>query len=169
MNDEIKFDHFENINELLEHIDLWYEEEDIYYERWFGLNDLKKLKDYITNLQQINKNLTNSLNKKVEEGIKLQQENGKLQEQFKDWKKEIEKEKIYYLCDRTDCCGRIKDSKKYSSIYHELKDYKSRNEKAIEILSCVSDTIAVRGQIKDTWELHKILEAKDILQGSDKE
>ena len=52
MNDEIKFDHFENINELLEHIDLWYEEEDIYYERWFGLNDLKKLKDYITNLQE---------------------------------------------------------------------------------------------------------------------
>ena len=28
-------------------------------------------------------------------------------------------------CNRTDCCGRIKDSKKYSSIYHELKELKS--------------------------------------------
>lgn len=33
------------------------------------------LLDYITNLQQINDNLTTSLNKKIEEGINLQQEN----------------------------------------------------------------------------------------------
>ena len=57
MNKELKFDHFKNINELLEHIDIWYKEDDIDYTRWFGLNDLKQLKDYITNIQQENKQL----------------------------------------------------------------------------------------------------------------
>lgn len=114
MNNEIKFDHFENINELLEHIDLWYEEEDIYYERWFGLNDLKKLKDYITNLQQINKNLTNSLNKKVEEGIKLQLENEKLKEN------KLRPDELVYLLNQ--------------ELVRQYNDYKSRNEKAIEYI-----------------------------------
>ena len=57
----------------------------------------------------------------------------KLQESFRDWKKGIEKERKYWLCERTDCCGRIKDSKKYSSLYQEnkrlnnkLKDIKSQ-------------------------------------------
>lgn len=57
MNREIKFDHFKNIDELLEHIDTWYKEDDIDYTRWFHLEDLKKVKDYITNLQQENKQL----------------------------------------------------------------------------------------------------------------
>lgn len=52
MSEEIKFDHFKNINELLEHIDLWYREDDIEYTRWFGLEDLHILKIYITSLQQ---------------------------------------------------------------------------------------------------------------------
>lgn len=52
MSEEIKFDHFKDINELLEHIDLWYREDDIEYTRWFGLTDLYNLKIYITSLQQ---------------------------------------------------------------------------------------------------------------------
>ena len=52
MSEEIKFDHFKDINELLEHIDLWYREDDIEYTRWFGLEDLHILKIYITSLQQ---------------------------------------------------------------------------------------------------------------------
>lgn len=52
MSEEIKFDHFKNINELLEHIDLWYRVDDIEYTRWFGLEDLYNLKIYITSLQQ---------------------------------------------------------------------------------------------------------------------
>lgn len=51
MSEEIKFDHFKDINELLEHIDLWYREDDIEYTRWFNLNDLHNLKKYITTLE----------------------------------------------------------------------------------------------------------------------
>ena len=51
MSEEIKFDHFKDINELLEHIDLWYREDDIEYTRWFILNDLHNLKKYITTLE----------------------------------------------------------------------------------------------------------------------
>ena len=65
-----------------------------------------------------------------EENERLKEKENKLQEKFKDWKKEIEKERKHYLCDRTDCCGRIKNSRKYNSIYQELKTYKSRCEKA---------------------------------------
>ena len=52
MSEEIEFDHFKDINELLKHIDLWYREDDIEYTRWFGLTDLYNLKIYITSLQQ---------------------------------------------------------------------------------------------------------------------
>lgn len=61
MNKELKFDHFKNIDELLQHIDIWYKEDDIDYTRWFHLEDLKKVKDYITNLQQENKQLKEEL------------------------------------------------------------------------------------------------------------
>lgn len=52
MSEEIKFDHFKDINELLKQIDLWYRDDDIEYTRWFGLEDLYNLKIYITFLQQ---------------------------------------------------------------------------------------------------------------------
>lgn len=116
------------------------------------------LLDYITNLQKENEHLRTQVNTyenpddytlfymwldtRSKDKIKqLQQENerlkekeNKLQEKFKDWKKEIEKERKHYLCDRTDCCGRIKNSRKYNSIYQELKTYKSRCEKANEYI-----------------------------------
>lgn len=64
---------------------------------------------------------------------RLKEREKKLQESFRDWKKGIEKERKYWLCERTDCCGRIKDSKEYSSLYQEnkrlnnkLKDIKSQ-------------------------------------------
>ena len=37
-------------------------------------------------------------------------------------------------CNRTDCIGRIKDSRKYDSVYQEKEDYKSRCEKAVEYI-----------------------------------
>lgn len=52
---------------------------------------------------------------------RLKEREKMLQESFSDWKKGIEKERKYWLCERTDCCGRIKDSKKYSSLYQENK------------------------------------------------
>ena len=64
---------------------------------------------------------------------RLKEREKMLQESFSDLKKGIEKERKYWLCERTDCCGRIKDSKKYSSLYQEnkrlnnkLKDIKSQ-------------------------------------------
>lgn len=45
--------------------------------------EAKLLIDYITNLQQINNSLTTSLNKKIEEGINLQQENERLKRKMK--------------------------------------------------------------------------------------
>lgn len=51
MSEEIKFDHFEDINELLENIDIWFKEDDVDYTRWFNLNDLHNLKKYITTLE----------------------------------------------------------------------------------------------------------------------
>ena len=69
MSEEIKFDHFKDINELLEHINLWYREDDIEYTRWFGLEDLYNLKIYITYLQQKVEQLEN-IRKEVIEYIK---------------------------------------------------------------------------------------------------
>lgn len=63
MNEELKFDHFENIEELLKHIDIWYEEDDVFYTRYFGLNDLHNLRLYINQLQ----NNWNELKKWLEE------------------------------------------------------------------------------------------------------
>lgn len=40
-------------------------------------------------------------------------------------------------CNRTDCSGRLKDSKKYNSVYQEKEDYKSRFEKTIEYINFV--------------------------------
>ena len=66
MSEEIKFDHFKDINELLEHIDLWYREDDIEYTRWFGLEDLHILKIYITSLQQKVEQLENIRKEAIE-------------------------------------------------------------------------------------------------------
>ena len=116
------------------------------------------LLDYLTNLEQKVEQYENPddmtlfymwLDTKAKDKIKqLQEENerlkekeNKLQEKFKDWKKRIEKERKHYLCDRTDCCGRIKDSKKYRSLYQEnerlnniIDDKKERQEIAIRLL-----------------------------------
>lgn len=51
MNKEIKFDHFENIDELIQQIDEWYNNDEPFYERWFGLSDLFKLGLYIRDLE----------------------------------------------------------------------------------------------------------------------
>ena len=51
MNDKLEYDHFDNTEELLEHIHFWYIEDDIDYTRWFGLNDLNNLRIYINQLQ----------------------------------------------------------------------------------------------------------------------
>ena len=79
------------------------------------------LLDYITNLQKTNKNHSKKLIELGDKITNLQQENKRLKET-----------NVY--CNRTDCIGRIKDSRKYDSVYQEKEDYKSRCEKASELI-----------------------------------
>ena len=66
MNNEIEFDHFKDINDLLKNIDSWYREDDIEYTRWFGLEDLHILEIYITSLQQKVEQLENIRKEAIE-------------------------------------------------------------------------------------------------------
>lgn len=81
--------------------------------------DYIKIKDYITNLQQENETLHENNQNMQEEMARVWEENERLKE-----------ENVY--CNRTDCVGRIKDSRKYDSVYQEKEDYKSRCEKALK-------------------------------------
>ena len=77
-------------------------------------------------------------------------------------------------CNRTDCVGRIKDSRKYDSVYQEKEDYKTRIDKAIEFVKKESkkcytnqtseNPLKVIGNFM--WHTDKLL---DILQGKSDE
>lgn len=72
MTNEIKFDHFKDLEELKRNVDCWIAEDEMYWERWFGLGDIKTLLDYITNLQEENKHLDKvncQLRKKINNDI----------------------------------------------------------------------------------------------------
>ena len=158
MNDEIK--------EIIEYFkdDIDYLEEELKYPnfkgRYITIRDkeceyLRKLLDYITNLQQINKNLTNSLNKKVEEGIKLQLENERL------------KETVENLTTMTVCGDRkqIKNTAQY-----KLDICKSKIDKAIEYIKThtYDDSIDEDGT-RLMFEKANGYNLLNILQGVDKE
>lgn len=49
---EIKLDHFKDLEELKQNVENWIATDEMYWERWFGLYDIKQLLDYITNLQE---------------------------------------------------------------------------------------------------------------------
>lgn len=161
MNNEIKFDHFENINELLEHIDLWYKEEDIYYERWFGLNDLKKLKDYITNLQEENEDL---------------REENKEAHDFDETLKDI-KDNLIARINRQEC--EIHNLKAKLEMYENGVYFSSENDKLQEridkAIEFIEEELTFYITIGGTDE-RKLIgynkafdELLDILKGSDKE
>ena len=100
--------------------------------------------------------------KKDKEIEKLKEREKMLQESFSDWKKGIEKERKYWLCERTDCCGRIKDSKKYSSLYQENKRLNNIIKRFEEDLREVYLTF---GEFSEEYTEKKIRE----LKGDDKE
>lgn len=100
-----------------------------------------------------------------EENERLKEKENKLQEKFKDWKKEIEKERKHYLCDRTDCCGRIKDSKKYRSLYQE-------NERLNNIINELEKWLDKKEKLTfNSWnkEIHEVQRKLQELKGSDKD
>ena len=69
--------------------------------------------EYIDNLQQQN--------------LKLKKQNKTIQEKFKEWKKDIEKEQKFYLCER-DCAFRLKESKKYLSYTQQIEQLQQENQ-----------------------------------------
>lgn len=73
MNNEIKeirLDHFNSIEELKQNVNSWIKEEDMYWNRYFSLEDLKILLDYMIDLRQENEKLNNRINKCAEEILK---------------------------------------------------------------------------------------------------
>lgn len=157
MNNEIK-EILEDFKNDVEN-NLFIEVRGIYY---------KPLLDYITNLQQKIEQYENPddmtlfymwLDTKAKDKIKdLQQENERLKET-----------NVY--CNRTDCVGRIKDSRKYDSVYQEKEDYKSRCEKANNQLKIIMQIIKeqpTRNVEDDEWIENRLISVVKILQnGSD--
>ena len=75
---EIKLDHFDSIEELKQSVNSWIKEEDMYWNRYFSLEDLKILLDCIIDLRQENEKLNNRINKCAEEILKEINENNHL-------------------------------------------------------------------------------------------
>ena len=124
MNDEIK----EMLDKLKD--GNWYNELDLTGTMWIELRweETHLLLDYITNLQQ-------DYDNEAEENLKLSEWLVEKQQRIEGLETENERlkeENVY--CNRTDCVGRIKDSRKYDSVYQEKEDYKSRCEKGIETI-----------------------------------
>jgi len=142
MNDEIKEILIKDFNEILvpEFTTDW-KEKRFYIQLLIETMPLINLLDYITDLQQINKNLTSSLNKKVEEGIELQIENERLKEN------KLRPDELVYLLNQ--------------ELVRQNKDYKSRNDKAIELIKMYDGKPVLR----DYYDRDLL----NILQGSDKE
>lgn len=166
MNEEIK-----EILRFLSHSD-WYKEAD-------------QLENYITNLQQLYENALkvnqneNKYRTELESKYVLLQQtlhnitiNGVEEENTAvlDLINENKKLKECY-CNRTDCTGRIKDSKKYDSVYQEKEDYKSRCEKANEWIHKHQQTMEnMRKEKFYTLNLgvDDLKELNNILNGSEK-
>ena len=111
----------------------------------------KQSLDYITNLQQEKEKLKQTLHNITINGV--EEENTTVLDLINENKKLKE-----CYCNRTDCSGRLKDSKKYDSVYQEKEDYKSRCEKAIELLK---STI-----IENSWFKQFKEKQLNILNGS---
>ena len=155
------------IEQLLIQLEYFIEENYKYYnDVELNKNQIKQLLDYITNLQQDN-TMYAQLKDEYEEEIKDLQENNevllssykaqkdinhqqlsmviKRDKKIKDLQQENERLKeTNVYCNRTDCVGRIKDSRKYDSVYQEKEDYKSRCEKAYEELTYMSSSDYVK-------------------------
>lgn len=65
--EEVKFDHFKDIEELIKHLEMWYAEDDYFaYERYFHLRDARIMGMFIYELQQENKQLKERIIKVLE-------------------------------------------------------------------------------------------------------
>lgn len=64
--EEVKFDHFKDIEELIKHLEMWYAEDDYFaYERYFHLRDARIMGMFIYELQQQNKKYKEIIDKAI--------------------------------------------------------------------------------------------------------
>ena len=92
------------------------------------LHYLLKIKnDYINELEAYKYNLDRDYLRLEKENEELKEENETIQEKFKEWKKDIEKERKFYLCER-DCAFRLKESKKYLSYTQQIEKLEQENQ-----------------------------------------
>ena len=73
--EEVKFDHFKDIEELIKHLEMWYAEDDYFaYERYFHLRDARIMGMFIYELQQENQKYKEVIDK-LKEWINIVQQN----------------------------------------------------------------------------------------------
>ena len=73
--EEVKFDHFKDIEELIKHLEMWYAEDDYFaYERYFHLRDARIMGMFIYELQQENQKYKEVFDK-LKEWINIVQQN----------------------------------------------------------------------------------------------
>lgn len=130
--EKVEFDHFKNIEELIEHLEMWYAEDDYYaYDRYFGLRDARIMGMYIYQLQQENQELKNSINALQKE---LNEENLQCSKYAIE---NQELKKIVELCSK--------------SLYNvELTKYKEVIDKIFNYLEDNYGYSCVKGIINDT-------------------
>lgn len=112
-------------------------------------NEANQIEDYINNLQEENE-------LELDENLKLSEWLVKKQKRIKELEKELQQEK--------------KDFKEANDYCFELKDYKSRIEKAIEYIENVKILNEEDRHTTMRWEYDVLFpELENILQGSDKD
>lgn len=73
--EEVKFDHFKDIEELIKHLEMWYAEDDYFaYERYFHLRDARIMGMFIYELQRENQKYKEVIYK-LKEWINIVQQN----------------------------------------------------------------------------------------------
>ena len=93
----------------------------------FTNQELKMIDDYIKELEAYKYNMDRDYLRLEKENKELKEQNETIQEKFKEWKKDIEKERKFYLCER-DCAFRLKESKKYLSYTQQIEQLQQENQ-----------------------------------------
>lgn len=135
--EEYKFDHFKNIDEVMYYFNYWYKEEDVYsINRYLSLKDFNYISNKYQELQKENEELKKQLH---DASIQIQEliERDIWCPSNCDKLKELRKQ----YCERTDCSGRIGNSKKVEELQQENKKQKEVIDDCKEDISNLLDII----------------------------
>lgn len=153
--EEFKADHFKNIEELLEHCDLWIKTEDYdAYCRFFDMGAMEEIYNYTKILQQENEDLRVTIKNDDIVVNKLCEENAQLKQQLE----QLEEKYINNVpcCNENDC-DMFKD---YMLLKQQLKDKDEKISKVIEYIKENVKAELLNGSIWiDKYKLIEILES----------